>query len=262
MTFQIDKAFTNQELRIPIETFGSQRIVCRAFNPKKPRTVYFDTAPIINGKDIFVVKIPKIPEVVYLEIYNEKNGNNLRHDPTFKVGTIQIAPIKGSFGITGMDAKLKSFADFSDFFAENAAILSSQNSIYRSDDGKFRIDYKDVIRDENGRELRTPARVNSKTKIIEIAKKYYLNYTVPARKALNWHEYAHVHINSNPEDEIEADKHAITIYLGTGNPIIEAYNVFLKVFHNTPSDLNKRRYIELNNFIKNFYKNISKPNLS
>lgn len=258
MTYQIDRQFPNQEIRVPIQVQGQQRIVCRVFNPKKARTVYFDTAPLVTGKDMFIIKIPKMPEMAYMEIYNEKNGN-LKFDPTVRVATIQVTPIKGIFGISKLlDSNLEKFAKFSDEFAENAAILSSQNSIYRSDDNKFRIDYKDVIRDENGRELRTPARVNSHTKIIEIAKKYYLNYTVPARKALNWHEFAHVHINKNPADEIEADKNAIMIYLGTGNPIIEAYNVFLKVFHNTPTDLNRQRYNELHNFIKNFYKNMSK----
>ena len=160
-----------------------------------------------------------------------------------------------------MDPNVNKFAMFLDDFAENAAIISAQNSIYRSPDGKFEIHYKDVIRDDNGVELRTPLRVNSKPKVMETAKKYYITYTVPGRKMWAWHEFAHVWINSNPSDELEADKHAIKIYLGYGNPIAEAYNVVLKVFKNTPSDLNKQRYLALNAYIKNFNKEAIK-NLS
>ena len=163
------------------------------------------------------------------------------------------------FGIEKiMDKNVSSFAKFSDDFSENAGILSAQNSIYISPDGKFRINYVDVIKDMQGNPLPTPARINSKTKIIEIAKKYYLGYTVPGRKAINWHEFSHLWRNFNAADEVEADKNAIMIYLGMGNPKIEAFNVFLKVFKNRPSDGNVNRYNEIYGFIKNFDKIMQK----
>lgn len=252
MYLEIQRQFTNQEIRIPIRTRGPQRIVVRAYNPRKANTVYFDTAPVIKNPEMVIIRIPKMPPAVYIEIYNERAGN-IQFDSSFQIGKIVCKPINLPFMIrTFMAPTVKAFAEFSDYFAENAAIISAQNSVYRSNDGQFEIHYKDVIRDENGKELRTPARVNSKSKIMEIAKKYYINYTVPGRKAINWHEFSHVHKNVNPADELEADKNAITIYLGTGNPTIEAYNVFLKVFKNTPTEINRRRYNELNAYIKNF----------
>lgn len=263
MTFQIDRRYPNQEIVIPIETRSKERIVCRAFNPRKQSTVYFDAAPFITSKDSFVIKIPRMPEVVFLEIYNEKNGNKPAApnghslDPTFRLGKISINPIQQNFAVSKiLNPNVASFAKFLDDFAENAAILSAQNSIYKSADNKFRIDYVDIIRDDNGKELQTPFRVNSKTKVIQASKKHVMTYTVPGRKMWLWHEFAHVYINDNPADELEADKHAIMIYLGTGNPIVEAYNVIYKCFKNTPSDLNKQRYLQLNNYIKNFYKNM------
>ncbi len=258
MLFEIPKQFENQEIIVPIRTRNKERIVCRVYHPNKPNTVYFDVAPIIYGEDKFVIKVPKIPDSVILEIFNEKNGH-AQNDPSFQIKAPKWVPIRQSFAITGiMDPNVNRFAKFLDEFAENAAILSARNSIYRSPDGKFQIDYKDVIRDDSGRELTTPLRVNSKTRIIEIAKKYYVGYTVPGRKMWAWHEFAHVWKNRNPEDELEADKHAIMIYLGFGNPIAEAYNVVLKVFKNTPSDLNKQRYLALNTYIKNFNKEMTK----
>ena len=258
MTFEINRQHKNQEIRIPVETRGPQRMVIKVYHPRKAHTSYFDTAPVITGRDAFTVKIPKIPESVIVELYNEKNGN-IEGDNSFRVGKIQIRRIQLQFSIGRiLDRDLANFLSFSDEFAENAALVSAQNSVYRSDDGKFRIDYVDVIRDDNGNELKTPAMVNSKTRIIKISKKYYLGYTVPGRKAINLHEYAHVYKNVNPSNEFEADKNAIMIYLGTGNPIIEAYNVFLKVFNNSPHNLNRARYNELNDYLKNFNKIMTK----
>lgn len=252
MTFGVRREYNDQQVTIPIRTRGKERIVVKAYNPKKANTVYFDIAPVINGTDKIVMKIPRMPEMVVVEIYNEKVGNT-DADVSFQIQKPKIGPIVQGFVIRKiMDPNVDRFARFLDWFAENAAILSAQNSIYVSNDGKFRIDYVDVIRDDNGTELRTPLRVNSKTKVMQIAKKYYIGYTVPGRKMWGWHEFAHVWINVNPSDELEADKNAIKIYLGYGNPIAEAYNVVLKVFKNTPSDLNKQRYEALNNYIRNF----------
>ena len=257
MIFTVKKYFNYQMIRIPVRTFGAARIIISVRHYSKPYTKYFETDPIINGYDTIKVKIPKMPPAVVVEIYNEANGN-LDFDSTFKIGDVQVEPIKQMFSISKiMDNNVNSFAEFSDDFAENAGILSAQNSVYISPDGKFRIDYKDVIRDENGKELRTPARINTKSGIIEIAKKHYISYTVPGRKAINWHEFSHLWRNVNASDEIEADKNAVLIYLGMGNPTIEAYNVFLRVFKNTPSELNRNRYNEMNSFIKNFHNNVN-----
>ncbi len=261
MIYQVERQFNNQKIVIPVRTKSKERIVVRAVHPKKPYTVYFDAAPIIAGVDDITIKIPKMPKAVNIDVYNEKNGN-VDFDSTFQVGKISVTPIN----VTEwrfVDSSVKSFASFSDNFAEHAGVISSQNDIYVSPDGKFRIHYKDVIRDDAGKELKTPARINSRTGEIEIAKKYYRGYTVPGRKAINWHEFSHVFKNANPSDEMEADKNAIMIYLALGNPVVEAYNVFLKVFAGTrdkngqPLNINRARYDELNKFIRSFSKEIN-----
>lgn len=253
MIYKIPKKYKNQEIRVPIRTSYPERICVKVYHPRRAHTEYFDAAPIIRGEDKFIIKIPNMPdEGVVMEIFNESHGH-LNYDNSFSLGKISSHQIRLGFIINKiMDPNVARFMAFSDEFAEKAAILSAQNSVYISADGRFRIDYKDVIRDDKGNELRTPARVHSKTKVIEISRKYYLAYTVPGRRAINLHEFAHVYQNSNPADEFEADKNAIMIYLGTGNPTIEAYNVFCKIFKNSPSDLNVRRYNELNKFIRNF----------
>ena len=252
MTIKVIKRYDNQVIHIPIRTQMPERIVVKARHFKRPYTYYFDTAPIINGVEEIVIKIPDMPEAVVIELYNEKNGN-MSFDNSFQIKTIYNYPVKQVLFLEQIkDKTVSSFMVFSNEFSEKAGILSAQNSVYKSPDGKFTIHYKDVIRDDDGKELRTPARINTNTKIIEIAKKYYISYTVAGRKAINLHEFSHLWRNKNSHSEIEADKNAIMVYLGFGNPVIEAYNVFLKVFINSPhegKDTQVNRYNELKNFI-------------
>lgn len=257
MFYQVYRQFENQSIRIPMRTWGDVRCIVKASHPTKPNTKYFDTDAVINGFDKFTIKIPKMPSSVIIELYNENNGQ-MDNDSTIAVGNITSEPIRLGWRVdTILNKTVSSFAKFSDDFAENAGILAAQNSVHLSDDGRFRIDYKDIIRDDDGTKLTTPARINSRTKIIEISKKHYVNFTVPGRKAINWHEFSHMFINKDKSNEFEADKNAVMIYLGMGNPVIEAYNVFLNVFQNTPTALNAARYNELNSFIRSFSKKIN-----
>jgi hypothetical protein len=57
------------------------------------------------------------------------------------------------------------------------------------------------------------------------------------------------------DNESEADINGLLIYLGLGYPRIEAFQAFLEVFKDSPSQQNKKRYDRINNFIRNFEKN-------
>jgi len=252
MNYQVSREFENQAIKIPVRSKQKVRLVVRVKHHRKPYTYYFDSAPVINGTDEIIVKIPKMPPFVIMEIYNEANGN-VAEDTTFQVGKITCNPIRVDFSTGSItNPTVRSFAKFSDEFAENAGILSAQNSIYVSPDGRYKIHYKDVIRDESGKELKTPARINTHTGVIEISKKYYIQHTVPGRKWTNWHEFSHLWRNVEKASELEADKNAIVIYLATGNPTVEAYNGIYRIFKNTPSDLNRLRYDQLNAFIRKY----------
>lgn len=255
MIWRIPKSFEDAEIIIPVKTLQPQRLhaTCSNIDEKgHPNTVYFDSDAEIDGINQFNIRLPKFPDTgVLLEIYNEENGH-INNDPTFRVGKDRRIeeldiPLK-----TIKDNSAASFAKFAYDLSEDAGFIPAKNSIYVSPDGKFRVDYKDVIRDDKGRELATPARVNANTGIIEISKKYFLRFSVFGRFAILWHEWAHVYKNSVPEDEKMADKWAISYYLGLGCPKIEILRVFLKTFQNTPSDLNVERYNLLEDFAKNW----------
>ena len=73
------------------------------------------------------------------------------------------------------------------------------------------------------------------------------------RMAILLHEFAHYYLNDNMEDEIEADRNGLEIYMALGYPRIDAYNVFLDVFENSPSELNMDRYKALNQLFRTQY---------
>ena len=52
--------------------------------------------------------------------------------------------------------------------------------------------------------------------------------------------------------ETEADLNGLTIYLGLGYPIKEAYSAFIDTFIGYPTEQNKRRYDIINRFIKDY----------
>ena len=151
----------------------------------------------------------------------------------------------------------RDFKAFLDDFCEDAGIIPARNKIYKSLDGKFRIDYKDTILDDKGNELTTPARVDKNSKIIEVSKKYFDQYSVPERKFILLHEFAHVYQNKevyggDASNEYLADKSAIYLGLGWGLPRISAIKVFTKVFNNADSPLNRRRVEAIKYYIDNF----------
>ena len=116
MVFQIDRQYANQIIKVPVRTFGKTRIVVRVLNRTKPNTRYFDTAPEINKSDTFVIKIPKMPPSVIMEVYNEANGNT-EYDNTFSVGKITSHRIE--YGMAESTSGCIGRKAFISFFASN-----------------------------------------------------------------------------------------------------------------------------------------------
>jgi hypothetical protein len=79
--------------------------------------------------------------------------------------------------------------------------------------------------------------------------------TVPNRMAILLHEFSHIFVNENMDDEVEADLNALNIYLSLGYPRIEAFEVFTQTFIDTPTDENKVRFDYIKNFIDDFDNN-------
>ena len=151
----------------------------------------------------------------------------------------------------------KDFYKFAVEFSQNAGILSAGDKkphIYRSDDGKFTIDYYNTIYDKQSKKrLSTPARIGHNSGIIEVSKSKFMDYTIPMRLVILLHEYAHKYLNPKIGRPISyetgADIQGLYIYLGKGWSPYEAHKSFLQVFRKANGDENHKRYKVIRDFI-------------
>ena len=255
-SIRLDKRPTT--LKVVVATKGKQKIWLKVADPTKPNTLYISRYANIEGKKSFFVNMPIAPMEVDVIVYNA-NGKLTRNNRsrTFKVLKIQrlkldVAPM------IKLSKKTKSFVKFAEEFSEQAGFLpaSKDGETYRSNNGKFRIDYFDIIRSKgSGESIGTPARISQLTGKIEVSAQAFRKYTIPMRMAILMHEYSHFFVNKVPSDESEADINGLKIYFTRGYPKISAYNVFLNVFKRSPSEQNKERYEKLDNFIETYKEN-------
>lgn len=253
MIFKVPTYYDELTLLVKVRTFSPIKLRIKVVDASQPNTVYTDRFRTVDGESIFYVRMPVSGQQVNVYVYNEENGN-LREgeDPSFEVVSINKEHLEKKLDVIDMNNPyIKSFINFSTRFSYNAGTLPS--GVYVSDDKKFVIKYLPIIT-ENGREETTPARIDIENGIIEISKKQFIDFTIPNRMAILLHEFSHVFVNDDVNDEIEADLNALLIYLGLGYPRVEAFEVFAKTFENAPSQQNKERYDTIVNFIDDFEK--------
>lgn len=251
MIYKVPTRHEEQTLLIKVRTYSPETIRIRVLDADQPNTSFTDRYKTIEGESIFFVRMPVSPQNALVSIYNEAYGNLPEgQDNTFSVESITKEPLDKKLDVIDFsNPHVRSFVNFATRFSYNAGTLPT--GTYTSDDKKFVIKYFPIIED-NGVEQTTPARIDIDNGIIEISKKQFLDFTVPNRLAILLHEFSHVYLNDNVDDEVEADLNGLLIYLGLGYPRIEAFEVFAKTFLSAPSELNKMRYDKIKTFIDNF----------
>jgi hypothetical protein len=251
MIFKVPTRHEELTLLIKVSTSEPQTIRIRVLDADQPNTSFTDRYKTVDGESIFFVRMPISPQDALVSIYNEANGNlPLGQDNTFTVDSITKESLDKKLDVIDFSNPLvRSFVNFATRFSYNAGTLPT--GTYLSDDKKFCIKYLPIIED-GGQEQSTPARIDIDNGVIEISKKQFLDFTVPNRLAILFHEFSHVYLNDNVDDEVEADLNGLLIYLGLGYPRIEAFEVFAKTFLNAPTELNKMRYDKIKDFIDNF----------
>jgi hypothetical protein len=237
------------KLKIVIETKFKEKIWIQVRDANRKNTYYTKRYGFVDGKEIFVVLMPQAPMEAVIMVFNDNNGM-IRNDSSFKVTEVQPSPYK--LPRYNFSKKTQSFVKFAQEFSDECGYLSSspQGDVYMSNNGKYRIDYFDQIRNVNGLVLKTPARISQVNGRIEVSAEQFRGMTIPMRMAILLHEYSHFYLNKNPSNEVEADINGLNIYLKLGYPKIDIYNVFLNVFKTAPSEPNKRRFEKLDKFVK------------
>ena len=223
-------------------------------SPKAIRLIVEDaeneeTMFTVSGSKTYYVRMPMCPDIANVIVLAE-NGV----ESGFEIDDVQIEELPTDYSHKYFDNdEAQSFIEFAEEFCFNASRLEAKGTSYFSDDEVFQITYLDQIK-EDGQVVPTPARISQTDGMMEVSKADFLRYTVPMRMAILLHEFAHFYLNEVMEDEVEADHNSLQLYLGMGYPRIDAYNVYLDVFENSPSELNKDRYEALNKLFQSNYK--------
>lgn len=249
------------QLEMTIKTTHNLPIKILALDPNKPNSRYYDRCPMVDGERNFVLHFPVSPKNLIIVIYNQENGDlPFGEDSSFSVSNFSVQKLKQYDVWWNQDTK--NFYNFAVKFCQDAGVLSASKkdgkpSIYRSDDGKFTIDYYDIIRDrKTKRPISTPARIGHESGIIEVAKNKFLQYTIPMRLVILLHEYGHKYLNPTINRQIDsetgADISALYIYLGKGWSPFEANKSFLNVFRKANSDSNHTRFKIVRDFIDKY----------
>jgi len=251
MIYKVPTRFEELTLIIKVITDSPQSIRIKVMDEEQPNTCFTDRYKRVDGESIFFVRMPVSGKNSLVYVYNEAVGNvTSEEDTSFEVVSITKEQLEKKLDVIDFANPLvRSFVNFATRFCYNSGSLNSGD--YTSDDQKFLIRYLPIIED-GGQEQTTPARIDIDSGVIEVSKKQFLDFSVPNRMAILLHEFSHVYLNDNVDDEVEADLNGLLIYLGLGYPRIEAFEVFAKTFMNAPTEQNKQRFDQIKNFIDNF----------
>ena len=247
-------------LELDIQTAKPEIIYVIAKDMYKPNTFYMRRATQVNGKKRIDVKLPATPKHLQLAIYNRAHGNKpLGSDKSFSVDITEKALPQWNIDV---DKETYNFMKFALHFSENASILKSGTpndpTVYSSDDGKFNIAYYDKIFDRKQNQyISTPARIGHKYGVIDVAKEFFIDYTVPMRYVILMHEYSHKYMNPKQglsiDNEYAADINGMYLYLGTGFSENEGMTAFLTVFDDAPTRMNQNRTHLLTKFVDDWF---------
>lgn len=253
MNFTLWTRYEPIMIKVVVQTTSPQDIVLKVYDPTQANTYFTDREKNVNGIEELFVRMPLSPSSAKLEVYNKRNGNQAKgQDPSFTVVSIKKEDLDITLPQTKMDTfAVRNFVAFAQKFSYNAGWLSAPKD-YLSSVGAFKIEYLPVIINSKGDKMATPARISTKNGRIQVSQAAFREYTIPMRMAILLHEFSHFYLNSDISDETEADLNGLTIYLGLGYPIREAYQAFTSTFIGHPTEQNKQRYEVIDKFIRDY----------
>lgn len=253
MNFTLWTRYEPVTVKVVVATTSPQSIALKVYDPSQANTVFTDRTKTVNGKSELYVRMPLSPGTAKLEIYNTKNGNQPKGaDNSFSVLSITKQELQRTLPRTKMDTfAVRNFVEFAQKFAFNAGWLTAPKD-YVSGMGPYKIEYLPIIINSKGEKMATPARISTKNGRIQVSQASFRNFTIPMRMAILLHEYSHFYLNDDVSNETEADLNGLTIYLGLGYPIREAFAAFGETFVGSPTPQNKKRYDIIDKFIRDY----------
>ena len=249
MTFEIPTGEMEMELHLTLEAKEPCVLRIIGYDATQPHTIYFrrgygyrinNPRKLFHGTHTFVFPLVISPKVLSLKILNDLEFNNVR------LVSVEARPHKRSE--MWLRPEEIDFIHFALEFSQNAGAIAPDT--YLSDYENYIVKYLPVLKNrETGIPVTTPARVNRRTGIIEVARKKFLKYTVFMRIIILLHEFFHWELDTRSEEK--ADFHAIGLALDLGIPETEIMYAFTKVFPKNNEALKGREVANIN-FIKNY----------
>lgn len=253
MNYRLWTRYAPCMIKVVVKVRQPLEIVLKAFDANQANTFFTDRTKKITDQETLYIRMPLAPNTLTVSIYNKANGNRKKgEDNSFEVVEIKREELDITLGRTKMDTPMvRNFVAFAQKFCYNCGWMAVGRD-FTSTAGNYKIEYLPFIVSSKGDKMATPARVSTKNGRIQVSQQAFLPFTIPMRMAILLHEFSHYYINTEISNETEADLNGLTIYMGLGYPVREAYAAFVETFIGYPSQQNKERYDVINNFIKHY----------
>ena len=234
MTYQFNTGNQPCALELVLQSGSARNIFVTGYDTQN-NDAYFRRICELdsNRKHIFYFGMPISPKQLKVQIFDQDNRYFSRPE-TFQIEKPQLVPLKTS--PISMSQEVKDFLAFAEWIAVNMPTLKPGNDYVF--DGKFKIELFDDL------DTATPARIHSEGDFIQVSKVDFMTMTIPRRIVILLHEYSHNFINNDKENESEADLHALSIYLSSGFPFMEAIYAFTKIFHDNDQSYERLQWMK------------------
>jgi hypothetical protein len=212
-------------------------------------TLHRRQVPLVGGMEVTLLgQLPITRQNVLVSLWEETPSG---------VGSFEIVGVhrkslpRQMRVIDFKKAKTREWIPFVEAFCFFAGVLPTYSDRhYISADGNFRILYSPAITDN----ALTPARVNRYTGVFEVSKQKFLDLTVTKRLYIMHHEFSHLNLNEDMNNEEEADLNGLVLGLASGFSRVEAKDVYLDILQIAPDPENVQRYEKACAFIDDYEK--------
>jgi hypothetical protein len=199
------------------------------YDPLVPFTYYFRSWFLINGQEEIVLNLPQSPRFLKIVAWTDEGYR-------FQIPAMKLIPLERPVVDDPIIVFIEKFSRYAG---------SYWPGYYYGESVPFVIQVSRRIWAENGKIHPTPARISVSEPIIEVSQEKFRELSIPERVIILLHETAHNYINSDPDNEVEADDNGFNIYQSLGYPKIEAMSAFAGIMADT--DNNYQRMLNLIN---------------
>lgn len=192
---------------------------------------------IDKGGNKFIFNMPTSPKELEIVIFDPSNKEN---DDWYKVMSVEKTALK-QFPLM-CDRITSDFVHFSEWFSQQCGSKPVNN--YTDPKRQFLLKMRDVLPDENGIHVPTPARTHKTKNFIEVHRESYYGMTVPMRHIITLHEYSHNFLNDEQNNETQADLNALSLYMPLRYSYVEAIYAFTRIFGDTDNNVSRLNFID------------------